>query len=43
MLRATDVAFVKALSTAKVSSALLKELRRAIAERRGTRQPAVPV
>jgi hypothetical protein len=43
MLRAKDVAFVNALSTAKVSPALLKELRRAIAERRGARRPAVPV
>jgi hypothetical protein len=34
MLRAEDVSFVKALSTMKVSPAL-KELRRAIAERRG--------
>jgi hypothetical protein len=36
-------AFVKALASAKLSSALLKELRMAIAERTGARRPALLV
>jgi len=43
MLRTEEVAFVKALASAKVSPALLKELRRAIAERRRARRPVLPV
>jgi hypothetical protein len=43
MLKAEDLAFVKALSLVKVSPALLKELRKAIAARRGRKSPTVPV
>jgi hypothetical protein len=43
MLSVEDLAFVNAPSRLKVSPALLKELRRAIAEKKGARRPAVPV
>jgi hypothetical protein len=43
MLRRDDVAFLKALTSTKVSPALLRELKRIVAEKKKRRGPAVPV